>query len=661
MAIEATALVQRDWDELKAALLSRQHHLKQYWRPLHQRQDYWMQMYQLLDVFQQSKPLGVARRFVSNEPRTAVDAALAILTRNPVSWRIPLIHSEDENMEERRVIGRIERTLEGLSYDLDELFSMRLQPTLWKQVAFQGLLRGMICGKFHITTDALTYRHSPLIAEIYDARLVYPHVDQWGLNQIIIERPTTLGDLMVSYPEVYADYVGRSTFDPTTSAVRIEFWSNDRGERKGMHAILGIVGLPTQAGSFVGVGNTEMLGRDARWLIPPFLHGYTPDELPVVVTPVNGAHVQHQPPLMAPLESVLQERANLWAMEAVSWYGPTSQVANVGRSILSAVEEQVPQYNEIIATIFQHFTLNTWDTLVFKTSTGELPNFQRGIGAHIPLRPSDSVESLRPQPITPDAYRLVALLQEERQKGILSNVLQAVVPNLSSGVLLQQITNAALSSLEPFGSGLQQFGIRMGTSILAQLQRAAPILSAFELQAMTPKKSFFRIEFDPKTDLDAKRHYRPVPVIKPALPDDLITRMTAARMALDPRRPIMSLISVLENILQIDDPMAEIDRISEDIAMTDPLIMMESVSQALERMNEPELAERMRDNAFRSAMVEDLRFRQMTGGQQGFAIPTPEAGPLSLNTQRTGEPRAEEGIPPEAAAAMGAIGERLRP
>ncbi|KKN84471.1 hypothetical protein LCGC14_0289330 [marine sediment metagenome] len=658
MAIPGAAVIQNtpQLDALRDVLLRRQRELKNYWRPLSLRQDYWLQMYRLIDVLQQSKPLGVARRFISNEPRTGVDAAWQILTRNPITWRIPLNGAEDENQEMRRRVGRIERTLEGLVYDADELFGMRLQPSLWKQVVFQGLLRGMIWGKFHITIEALQYRRSPLIAEIYDARTVFPHVDQWGLNHVLIEKPTTLGDLAATYPDKFNDLLTSSNYDPHTPALKLEYWSNDRGERKGIAAVLATVGSPVAAGSLSGMAVADTMGKDARWVVPPFFHGYTYDELPVVGVPVNGLMLSHTPPIASSLEHRLQERADLLAMNALAWNGANSSVAELGRSILSSVEEQVPQYNELVATIFQHLTNDTYDTLIFKTPTGDLPEFERGIGAHIPLGPQDSVEKLATSPMPTDAYRLLDILAEERQKGILSNVLQAVTPNLSSGVLLQQITNAALSSIEPYLAGPKEFGTRMGTTILAQMKKAAPIIGMFELQSSTPKKTWFNIEFDPQTELDEARHYRPVPIMKPALPDDLTVRMTAARMALDPRRPMLSLMTVMEEILFVDDPTAEADRLWEDMAMQDPVIILEQMAMALERHGEKEMAARIRDQEFATKFVEEQKLRQITQGAGQGEPPgaAPAAGPLSQSTARDGTERNL----PDGAQAAGAAGMR---
>ena len=242
-------------------------------------------------------------------------------------------------------------------------------------------------------------------------------------------------------------------------------------------------------------------------------------------------------------------------------------------------------------------------------------------------------------------------------RGILSNVLQAVTPNLASGALLQQITNAALSSLEPFLKGITTFGTRMGTSTLAQLQKAAPSLGMFELSSSSAHKSFFNIEFDPSTELDAGRHYRPVPIMKPALPDDLTVRMTAARMALDPRRPMLSLMTVMEDILFVDDPAAESDRIWEDLAENDPVIMIEMIAQAMERHDEPEMAARMRDVEFATKFVEEQKIRQATGGQFPGDLPGPAptaGGPLAGG----GRDGSQQQLPP-GAEALGAAGQQV--
>jgi len=617
--------------DLKNLIMARLRHGKMFWRPLHMRQDLWLSMYLLLDPIQQMKPLGY-RRFISNEPRTSVDAAVSILTRNDSFFRIEQNADPLQNPDERRAIGKIERTLDGLIADADELFTMRGQTRFWKQVAQQALLRGWVWTKWHITQAALEYRQSPFLSQVYDSRTVLPHFDMWGLNYVCMETISTLGESAALYPDVFPEYTDPGKFDFNSPAIKVEYWSNNRGGVPGLTGVLACVLPQTSAGmgsAFTQLGAfydnpLGVEGGQARWIIEPFRHGYTPEQLPVVGVPANSLSVQTKP-VTHPLVQQAQERADIYAMQAQAWSGPGTWQADSGRSILSSVEEQVPQYNELVATVLHHFALSAFGTWIFTTPTGEIPEFDPGIEGKIALRPEESVRRAEIQPINADAYRLLALLQDEKQKGVLSNVLQAATGFQGTGVLFQQISNAALNALEPYHDAMELVGMLGGSATLEQMKAASTSLKKFEVVTQTRSKSYFRIEFDPSVDLDSHRKYKPVPVFKPALPDDLAVRINAARLALDPRRPILSLSYVLENILQVDDAQGEIDRMWEDIANGEPVIVLEQIAQALDRMNEPDIAQRIRENEFKAKFIEDLKFRQATGQ----AIPSLDSGGLN--------------------------------
>ena len=646
-----------------------------YWRPLHQRMDYWAGMYFMLDQIQQMKPLGY-RRFISNEPRTAVDTAVSIMTRNDTFWRIDLNEETGENSDERLHIGKIERTLQGIVSDMDELFSMRGEMPFWKQISYQALLRGWIWGKAHVTTSALEYRESPMIAQIYDSYLVLPHFDGFGLESVIIRDPTTLGALASIYPEEYEKEVRDSKFDPNRPAEKIEFWSNNRGTRPGISGTLAVLSETRADAASYATPNMGASLKDARWLIPPYVHGYPPQALPVVGTPVNGVNLKVKPAMISGLSNTFRQRSDVLGVNTRFWQGPGTQIAESGRSILSAVEEQVPQFNELIATIFQHFSLGTYGTWIFRTPTGELPKFQPNIDARIPLRPEESIERLTPEPISQDAFRLMEILRQEQQQGTLSSILRASLPvggsDVSSGILFSQMTSAALNALEPYTSGAGMFGQRMMTSVLLQMQMASREIKAFTVSVPGQQHSYFAVQFDPAKDLERGRKYKARPIFRPALPDDMHIRINMARLALDPRRPILSLTTVMESILMQEDPEAEKDRIWEDLANQDPVIVLEQIAQALERYNEPEMAARIRENQMRARLIEDLQFRQLTGSVPGQGGPPgggpPDGGPPGGGQPpgpgpETGQQNARNEIPAasqrsEGAALVGAIGER---
>lgn len=646
---------------------------KNFWRPAHMRMDYWASMYFLLDPIQQVKPLGY-RRFISNEPRTSVDAAVSILTRNDSFWRIEQMEDPTIGKEERRTIGKIERLLKGVVDDADELFSMRGQPKLWRQVAQQALLRGWVWGKFHVTNSALMYRPSPLVSTIYDSRTVYPKYDQWGLQYVLIETTTTLGDLAVNFPDIFPEYVQTrgSKWDPNAPAVMIEYWSNDRIGLPGTTGVLAIVSPANDK-----MINTVTLGTffdnpladnadSGKWIIHPYRHGYTPAQLPVVGVAVNGLKIDSKPVVHPLLASRLEERADLLAIQQQTWVGPGTWQADAGRSILSAVEDQVPQYNELVATVMHHFGLSAYGTWVFNTPTGAIPNFEPGIEGKIALRPEEKVSRVEIAPINADAFRLMDVLKQEKEKGVLSSVLQASSGFQGTGVLFQQVANAALNAVEPYHDGMEAFGTAAGSSILEQIIAAADSLEPFEVVAQTRSHSTFRIEFDPANDLDANRKYKPVPVFKPALPDDLSIRINAARLALDPRRPILSLKYVLENILQVDDAQGEMDALWEDLANSDPIIVLEQMADALDRMGEMDIAARLRQSEFRAKFQEDAQWRQLSGqmpglggggGDAGGLNLPPEAGGGQFNAQQNGQ--GDEGaLAAQGASILGSMGQR---
>lgn len=634
-------------------IMNRLRYGKNFWKPAHSRMDYWSMMYFLQDVVQQMKPVGY-RRFISNEPHTAVDLAMSILTRNDAFWRIALFEQTSENAEQRRLIGKVERALQGIIYDIDEMFSMRLKMRFWKQAAAQALLRGWIWGKVHVTTDALKYRDTPIVAEMYDPRLVYPHVDAYGLSYVLIESQTSLGDLCNMYPETFSHKEKEPNYDPNRQATKVEYWSNDRGANKGVCAVLAWE-QPVEQSFVFDIAGSNNSPLSPQFIIPPYYHGYSPDALPVVGVPVNGVNLVAKPQLGELLTDRLSERAELLGTpSAISWWsGQNAYVADMGRSILASVEEHIPQYNELVATIMQHLALSTYGTWVFTSPTGEQPRFTPGIESKIALTPDERLDRVQIGPINADAFKLVELLGDEKQNGMLANILRANTPFQGTGVLFQQMANAALNALEPYQDGMEEFGQRIGTSILAQLKMAAPALKPFELLAprsagSSKRSSYWLVDFDPKKDLSLGRKLRPRPVFKPALPDDLAVRINAARLALDPRRPILSLTTVLEHILQVEDPTDEIDRIWEDIATNDPVLVFEQIAQALERLGETELAQRIQEKQFRNAFLEELAFRQQSGsaipqpGQMQGEVPAPggevpnmapEAGGGQFNTQ----------------------------
>lgn len=658
MAVPETAKLPTDRaDRLKTALEQKLLWSQRFWKPLHDRMDYWLNMYLLLDLVQQSKPLGF-RRFVSNDPRTAPDAAMSIMTRNQAFWRIDMPAGVIDK-EERERIGRIELALSGVVDDIDEMFLMRGDMPLWKQSSWFALMRGWIWGKFHVTEEALELgRPSPLLSEMYDPRQVYPNFDGVGLADILILKYTTMAELYNQYPDAMPE-LNWGVVDMNAPAAKLEFWSNKRRGEPGINAVLAVYS-PSQATSGMLLTTPDEVVRSGTraWLIEPYEHGFTPEQLPVVGVPVNGIPIKSKPFAGTMIDSSMRDRADRLGANPPSWHDPSGWVAESGRSILAAVEENIPQYNELMATALQHFSIGTYGQWVFKTSSGELPSFEEGMNQRIPLHIGEEAQRFEPAPINRDAWQLMEVLREERQRGMLASVLQASSAFQGTGILFQQVIQAALNALEPFTSGVTAFGGRAGSSILEQLK--AGKFGILSLVART-SRSYFRIEFDPKADLKERR-YKPMPVFKPALPDDMMMKAQVARILLDPRRPIASLTTVLDRVLQWEDPEGELQRIFADIANLDPVIVLERVAQSLDEEGEHEIAVRIRQTEFQQAFVKDAQFRQFQAQAQA-ATSMPGPGPETGATTATGGlgGRQGQGQGQEASGGIGVTGQQETP
>ena len=345
--IPKEALVPEDkHDYIKKLISNRLKFGREYWKPLHVRMDGWALMYFLQDIFQQAKPLGY-RRYISNQPRTALDLAHSIMTRNDAFWRIPLFQASGENMDMRRLIGNVERSLQGMIYDIDNMFARRGKARFWKAVTAQALLRGEIAAKVHVTADALEYQDSPLIAEVYDSRTCFPLFDSYGLNYVIVERGTTVGDLSSAYPHLYPEAEDEN-FDPQKRAIKVEYWSNNRPGRPGLTTCLAVEAPPDQNNAIDLFTNLELSAAGVKMLIPPYYHGYKPHQLPIVVVMVNPMEIISKPQLGDLLSSRMLERAEVQGLpNAASWWqGDQAFVAEAGRGLLSAIEDQFPQLIE---------------------------------------------------------------------------------------------------------------------------------------------------------------------------------------------------------------------------------------------------------------------------------------------------------------------------
>jgi hypothetical protein len=565
---------------------------ERYFRPLHRRMDYWMNMYLLYDAWQDNKPLG-ERRFISNEPQSIVDTSHRVISRFPIQWWVAIDQYEKTSEDQERLYGDVERALYGFMEDIDEDLVERGDMVARKHAAYQGLYRGKVAVKTHITDQA--GRDSNLVYAAYDSRFMLETYDSMGLSSIIALTPMMSDELEAEYPDKLKSVA------PDVQCTKIEVWDKEK----------------TGVAYSIGPSRTAITG----WCIDPVEHGFFGrngirdkgrlNKLPFVIRYVNGLPIKEKPIGAQSLRSQEAYPSQWRAMigtESFEWRTTRRAIAERGRSILSSIEKHVPQFNEAVSSLWQHFSLDMFGTYFVNTRGGLVPEEMQkalGSGGAVGLERGDSVQRFAPTPVNQSGLQFLSILSEEKQKGTIAAVLQAL-GEFRSGFLQARMEQVALNALEPFIHGQNLWASGVGQLIIDQVangQLKNPVQLRYTKEIGAGVREFYRMEFDP-----AMLKGVPRPVVKgeiePALPIDMMERAQIANLLVNNRRPLISRSTAQERILRIPDPQRENDRIWEDVAETDPVVIMEQIASALERKGDIETAKIFRDRQMMALVME---------------------------------------------------------
>lgn len=603
------------------------------WRPRHKRMDFWLACYLLYDAWQDNKPLG-ERRFVSNEPETIIDTVHRILTRFPISWWIAVDEFEKTDDATERLYGNIERALYGFMADINEDMLERGEQTLDKGAAYFALLYGMIATKIHLTERA--QRPSGIVAVNYDPRFVLPAYDGVGLSSVIAMTPITFGELQDEYPETVGIGTNSNASGPDQMCMKIEVW-----DRVNMGVAYSI-----------GANHQSISG----WCIPKQPHGFFgPDgkyqegrlnKLPFVIQDVNGLPIKEKPSSIYMTNNGLgattpQELRKMATIPGYEWRSTRVPIAERGRSILAPIEKHIFQFNEAVATIWQNFSIDTFGVYFLANRGGRVTQEQQtalGSGALIGIERGDAVQRFNPSPVSPAAIQFLQVITDERQKGTIAPVLQAM-SEFRSGFQQARMEQTALNAIEPFLFGQKTWASRVGQLIIDQLVMGKstfnkPMNLRYAKDTGAGQRTFFRIEFDPNELRNLKdksgKSMRVVvgAEIEPALPTDMLERAQIANLLTNNRRPLLSRSTVQERILRIQDPARENERIWDDVASTDPVVVMMEIADALERQGKMNIAQLFRQRENSAMLMEMLRNMQVQGLLGQAATPEGIAGLL---------------------------------
>lgn len=610
---------------------------RRFWQPARDRMDFWHLMVLLVDLIQMSKQPGL-KRFVGAEPLATVTTARSILARNPLQ---PYIALRDlESPDELANSQQIEKMIIGAFNDMDRvLFGRGMQETR-SIAALHFLIRGWAVGHLVLREDfEAKGMRTPIDYEPWDMRFFLPAFDRRGFVQSsIYESYPTWSELISDFPEMAAEG-SKWQHDYTRQVMRLDWYDSE------YHAVA--VQTNYQASTTLWTPPNIKQQIDLKWAKEPVQHGL--DRIPVVCMSANGLPFNNIPTpgrAVPPIAFDYGLPTNKMGRRLPSWLSTNAACAHWGRSILAAVEDLVPMYNETVSLLMQILYNDAFGTWFTNTHTGDLTELEKG-GVNA-LRIGESVSRVAGISASADLYRLLAIVRDSYQRGTFSDVLHGLQAMEESGFHQTQIKNAAMNALDAFMKPYANYHSEVAQLINSQMKQAKGI--EWEVWGRTNDLRQFRVLI---TSDAVDREWPIAMKPMPALPDDLALRVDIARRMLDPNMPLASYQTVLDRVLEFGDAQRERELMFEDMAERDPIIVFLRIRERLIARGLDELAEMFGDRAFSMAFLEEIqRMMMMERGKQ--------AAMMQVNPNQAMQGGGFQGRP-ESAESPGASPENLPP
>ena len=569
--------------------------------------------------------------------------ARSILARNQLQPHVPLFKYDDD--DERTSSQDIERLIIGGFNDIDRVLWGRGMQNSRSIAALHLLVRGWAVSHLVLRTDHKAREMlTPIDYEAWDMRYFLPAFDRRGfIHSCAYESFVTWSDIVSEFPKLAGER-GKWKQDMTEVVTRIDWY--DRRD----HAVA-VQRSPSPIQSSLLLPSRRSLENlDMLWAKEPTPHEL--DQIPVVCISANGLPFNDMPSsalARPPISTEVGPPSNTLRLPV--WRGRGGYVADWGRSILAAVEDLVPQYNETVALISQILHNDAFGTWTTSTLTGDMTEID--VGGVNALRVGEGIGRVAGISASPDLYRLLGIIREGYQRGTFSDSLFGLANVQGSGFLQTQLRNAALNSLDPYIESHKAWGVQTAQLLLSQLKQSKGI--AWDTWGKSNDLRHFRLEANSNmVDRMWPIEMKPMP----ALPDDMALRVDIARRMLDPNMPLASYQTVLDRVLEFGDAQRERDLMFEDMADRDPMIVFLRIQQRFLARGMDELAEAFGDKSFAVAFIDKInQLIAMDRAKQALMVTGSAAGGLGGSgiegggAPSTGEASgaSPENLPPEAA------------
>lgn len=374
---------------------------------------------------------------VSNDPRTAYNLALHLLTSSVISHSIP---STTQDATEVSALGDMQKIVTKQWKRIDKEYRYK-----GKQSWIRELVGTMLdCGWYAVLALPL---QDKVIAEVWHPAEVFPEFGDDGL--IAVAHVYTLQPAAAQKKAALNKWnIEGAKF---TSAVKFRDYY-----------------VLTDSGY---VGNGSVLDN---YLVKPFTVDTKLTRVPVFTSPVSG----------------LTDRGTLSTGDV--WQ------ENWGESIVAVNEGVNENYNDML-TFLQQILRDTATPRWFEKSTSEVPIlksenlFKRG--AIFRGSPNDTIEALDMPPIPVEVQSMLMTYQNMKQRGEFPYIMYGNLQQALAGYAISQIASASLQVLTPYHNAVKGLLSDIDNFWLAAILAGNTKLEDFKVPKEFDKTAEFEIDY----------------------------------------------------------------------------------------------------------------------------------------------------------------------
>ena len=518
------------------------------------------------------------KNWVSNEPKTFYDTAKSLISSYPPRVRMPLSMNYDP--EEKDKISKTERLALGIFRQINDR-RMGIGESFW----LRDLAHWILSGYYNVfswvkkTGDEVYF-----MADLWDPLTCYP----WWDNE-----------KMVRFARSYE-------CDKTTAMGLVDSWKGS--------------GLKFDFKFPLNQEHVKLINywRDNSYVKNGKLTHQIKNAIlmgDVVIKPLTLHKQFSRIPIFSGTVGIPEKSASNW------------QSLN-GENIIAADRDMYDYTNTIFKLWAEITAAMAWPNIVTTSQSGKpviKPEQAKGHGSIMAKRHGELIELLKTASTPSEARDLMAVINQWKQKGALPDIVYGGVPVELSGFAISQLMAAIKYKMAPYLVTMQYVVAQVLTELLMQYKRGKfSKISLTTVDVKSPKKDQkFFVEDYSATDVPDRVFMEvTIPVTSPL---DKTQQIIFARQALTEPQ-LLSMETIWDEILEVQDSEQEYERISQDRMLRDPIVQQ-------------------------IAIIEQLRLREemYRGIGKGIEADALHRYILQLEMQigmRQGIPQTSSGIPP---------------